>query len=626
MRSVLILLLLVSVTAFGGEYSFVQMREGSDRVDEFFDRLGLADIKEDVECRQKVCYVSVINHEGKVLLGPFNTKNNSITIHGKGRYYKGAVALVERTMNISILVYKELYILHHDGRRVQLLPFLGFYLTLKLLPNGNILIVKKDKLVELSPEGEVFSMPLPMTLEYAYLGNNPSGLVALVGSGGNDLLFLEYRREDSRYIIDSQALTTYGDRKGILSIYPYAEGVSYSAIYRYVNEYNKGLMLYELNFKEGILLKGHLFNSDERNVGFDPSVYADEKSVVVSARNSTENKWVHFVVPKEELGKIAYGKPAHIQGFEYEKSTSFIVSARISLLTWNALSEVRKDDTAYAKVRYEMSNSIFYGASLEGRMGRTQIAVSYLQNRAEEKGGLTAKTSRLISGVIDVHGIFGRNILRIGYEEGLISGIARYEDVQNGTGREVVFDTRLRTIYGYVMQERGLYGGLEYLNYRIPSAVGYSDSSGALVYYDFDPNFTLNSFLLVLGYDEVKYAKRYETNFSRFYFAGNIGVGLGKAEVSAFIIDEAKRRASASEDSVPLYVVGKAYAELGYIIQRRSRAYKGLGFSFNAGYRLTGMIVGVDNDDSDSSQDKVYLEFQRYDLLHGPFLQANVIF
>ncbi len=150
-------------------------------------------------------------------------------------------------------------------------------------------------------------------------------------------------------------------------------------------------MLYEVNFRKKTIRKGFLFNSEEKNVGFDPSVFSTKKEVVVSAKNSTEDTYVHFIVPKSRIKDIGKSSPEHIRGFEGDKYAELIVSARLTLLTWNALSQVRKYNTTYATARYKFSDSLFYGYSLEGRLGDTQIAIVYMQNRAEEMGGLTLK-------------------------------------------------------------------------------------------------------------------------------------------------------------------------------------------------------------------------------------------
>jgi len=626
----LLLIILLAFLGFSsaGEYYLVPPEEGSYTTQEFFNRLGLPNITTKLECinNSEVCYKYIVNDRGKVLAGPYNTKYNSVSIEGVSRFKDKALALVSRHYRSERNSYTEYFLLDDSGHRVTYGDFFGVGIFVKPLLNGNVLVVGRNSITEYSPEGRVLSLGTPLQLEYAHVGNNPSGVVSVIAIGGNDLLFTEYNGVESVFLIDRRALTKRGDRAGILHIYPEKRGLSYAVVYRYVNEYNKGLVLYELNFKQRRFRKGFLFNSELRNIGFDPSVFSTEGEVIVSAKNSTEENYVHFVIPKGKIPAMVGVKPKHIEGFEEEKKAELLLSARVSTLTWNALSEVRKDGTTYAEVKYDMSNSLFYGSSIEGRVGDTQIAITYMQNRAEEKGGLSAKTSRFISAVVDLHGMFGRYTLRLGYDRGSINGIAEFKDSLKGTTHNAVFETDMQTYYAYVIMERGLYGGLEFINYKIPSAVGYSDSSGSVVVYDFDREFTLNSLILVAGYDKVSYAKRYETNFKRFYFAGNGGLGLGKADVSSDIEDRAQQAAGASDTEIPLYIVLKAYGEMGYIYQRRAKILRGLGFSFNLGYRLTFMLVTAGNNGEDKDPDKVYLEFSRYEFLHGPFLQANLIF
>ena len=624
----LILLLALLGFSYSGEYALVPPQEGSYTVERFFDEMGLPDIREKTECspNSEVCYKSIVNGEGRVLAGPYNTKYNDVNIEGRSRFRDRALALVRRHHRKGENSYTEYFLVDDRGHRVRYGNFFSGSLLTKPLPNGNVLVVRSDSITEYSPSGKVLHLSTPLKVEYAHAGNNPEGLVSLVAIGGNDLLFMEYSGEESRFLIDPQALTKRGDRLGVLSIYPERRGLSYSAVYRYVNEYNKGIVLYELDFKRGVLKKGFLFNSELRNIGFNPSVFSTGDRVIVSAINSSDESYVHFVIPKDRIPTMVGVKPEHIRGFEHEKNLEFLLSAKVSALTWNALSQVRKGGTTYAEVKYDMSNSIFYGSSVEGRVGDTQLSVTYMQSRAEEKGGLSAETSRFVSAVVDFHGLLGRYTLRVGYDRGRINGIAKFKDSQRGTTENAVFETDLKTYYAYVMMERGLYGGVEFMNYKIPSAVGYSDSNGSVVAYGFDREFTLSSLILVAGYDKVSYAKRYETNFSKFYFAGNGGLGLGTAEVSSEIENRAKQAAGASDTEIPLYVVLKAYGELGYIHQRRAKLLKGLGFSINLGYRFTFMLVTAGNDGEDKDPDKVYLEFSRYELLHGPFLQANLIF
>lgn len=622
----LITFLVLAGKVFGGEYAFVKPLEGKRDVDDFFDEIGLPDVRLKEYCSNDSCWYYIVNHKGKRVGPGYNAEYNTLIDKGRSRFKGKALLLIKRFYKVGREYRQDLFLIDHRGKRILFntsLPEDVIYI--KPLINNNILVITKTALYEISPKGVVFKASLPAKVEYAYGGNNPEGVVSVVAVSGNDLLFISYRRDKTVYVTDKSALATHGDRTGILSIYPESSDLSYSAIYRYVNPYNKGLMFYKVDFAEGKIIKGFLFNSEKRNVGFDPSIFATSTAVIVSAKDSTNKKHVHFVIPKSKIAQIQGVVPEHIRGFEEENFVEFIVSAKASLLTWNAYSEVKKGDYTYAKVKYDMNYSLFYGTSLEGRIGETQIAITYLQNRAEEEGGVSAETSRILSAVIDFHGLVGeRNTLRIGYEQGKINGKAEFSG-SSGLSRTTVFETDLKTFYAYLMRERGLYYGLEFLNYKIPSAVGFSDSSGSVVVYGFDRDFTLNSLLAVVGYDHVSYAKRYETNFNSFYFAGNVGLGLGLAKVSSYLKERAKEVSGAGDVQIPLYLVAKGYGEVGYLFQRRAKVLKGFGFSFNFGYRATLMFAGAGSEGG-GDPNTLRLEFRRYDLLHGPFLQASLIF
>ena len=623
----LTLIFFIVLISRSAEFSFVQPIEGKMYVDDYFNSLGMPDIEYGEICvgEPEECWYYIKNQDGLEIDQRYNGKQDTLTFLGKARYRENAYLFVKRSYRIGNLSDTEYFLIDQYGDKLYFNVSLPWKkLAVFPLINKNILVITEEAVIEFSPEGEVLRIPLPRPVEFVYVGNSPDGLVSMVAAGDNDLVFMNYRGEQTQFIVDPNVLSTYGDRMGILSIYPDSETVSYSAIYRYMNPYNKGLVFYYLDFSRGTFIKGFLFNSEDRNIGFDPSVYSTQEEVVVSAKNSSEGGYVHFVIPKGEVAKIEGAVPEHIRGFEGEKTIEFQFSARTSLLTWKAGSAVKKDDVTYAEATYDMSNSLFYGISMEGRVGKTQLAVSYLRNKAEEKGGLTAKVSEYISAVVDFNELIGkRRTLRIGYEKGRVNGIARFKS--GSTSRYTVFETDLTSYYGYLMMERGLYQGIEYYNYKIPSAVGFSDWSGAIAYYDFDPNFTLYSLLLLVGYDKVSYARRYETNLNDFYFAGNLGIGIGYAKVSKEIEDKAKTSTGATSISVPVYTLFKAYGELGYIYQRRAKVFKGLGFSINLGYRLT-LLRTMAESEGGSDPNKLFLEFERYDVLHGPFLQGNLIF
>ncbi|MBD3823457.1 MAG: hypothetical protein IE916_02980, partial [Epsilonproteobacteria bacterium] len=80
------------------------------------------------------------------------------------------------------------------------------------------------------------------------------------------------------------------------------------------------------------------------------------------------------------------------EGFEDESMVDFMAGAGVSYLGWSANSEVSKNGNTYASAEYEISNSLYKELYFQGRIGDYQLAISYAQNEAEKKGGLTKKS------------------------------------------------------------------------------------------------------------------------------------------------------------------------------------------------------------------------------------------
>ena len=161
----------------------------------------------------------------------------------------------------------------------------------------------------------------------------------------------------------------------------------------------------------------------------------------------------------------------------------------------------------------------------------------------------------------------------------------------------------------------------------MPSAVGFSDSNKSIVYSNFDSDFGFQALRLVTGYDAFSYSERYETDINQFYWSGNLNIGIGIADLSSQIKQQALTETGKSKISTPIYLTVGADLELGYLWQRRFKSAQGLGYSFGLGYQASYSLLGAgQSDESDADADTLYLEFSRTDLMHGPFVRANIIF
>lgn len=382
------------------------------------------------------------------------------------------------------------------------------------------------------------------------------------------------------------------------------------------------------------------FNSAERNVGWNPSIFIDKNTFYVGAQDTTNRSPVYITVTSKDYIALGEELPKHIKGFEQESIIDLLVGVGISQTYWLASSSISDISTnlEYGEVKYDIGKSLYKSIYFEGRFDTINISISYLKNKAEDIGGLTADASKILNFLIDFDGLIGDSTtLRLKVLKGNINGVATFIDNNNGSqtitadGQTTKFKSELLTYGAYLMMERGWFTGLEYTDYTTPSAVGFSDEAKQVKYYGMDPNFKIKTYSLVFGYDEISYAKRYEVNLARFYFQGLGGIGWADYTLSSEAQQTIKTQAPNKNINYTGSLTFGAQAEFAYIFQQRFKEVRGLGYAFTAGYRAkwAGTFSGQAKDDG---KDDIYinpneleLEMSRYDVWHGAFATANFI-
>jgi len=445
----------------------------------------------------------------------------------------------------------------------------------------------------------------------------------------------------SKWMSANIVLAKHGDRNGVLSVYPQDKNNVYMAVYKNVNIYNKGLMGAHVNFANEKVEKGWIFNSAERNVGFDPDIYVDKTTFHLGAQDSTNREDIHLIITKDDYAALGLADIQHIKGFESESKIDLLVGVGISQTNWMASSSIddpSKDSTiTYGEVKYDIGTSLYKSLYFEGRFDSVHLSVAYLQNEVEKIGGYTKQASRILNFLVDFDGLISDNSsLRLKVLKGKINGVATYIDNNLGGGRDITqngqtkeFSSELVTYGAYLMAERGMYMGLEYTNYTTPSAIGFSDSSKTIVAHGMDNNFKINYYSLVFGYDELSYAKRYEVDLSRFYIQALGGIGWADYSLSSQAQDWVKTNLPGKKINYTGSLVFNGELELGYIFQQRFKAARGLGYSFTAGYRARGAYTATgqkSNSNSSIQANELELEMSRYDIWHGAYASANFIF
>jgi hypothetical protein len=619
----IVLFLVMTFLLNANEYSFVPYEKGSVSVNEHFSGLGIPNIGVGTRCpKEGDCWSVIENQEGKVLKS-FGTKD-SVSLIAKGRYTGVAYGYFSQSYTSGKKTITNFYFMDHSGKS---------YDSPEGSSGGFDTIVSKDrKLISVGSRGIYYGrshvVPTDIKLTHGRITNNPSGEVSIVVITQKGEIRLSNLEKWNLCGID---LSAHGDRSGVISSYPISKDLHVTAIYKYVNSYNKGLMFSQVDFEKNSAMVGWMYNSELHNVGFDPQIYADESHIVLSGENSTERHNMKFSIDRSmDLNTIIGVVPTHTIGFEKENAFSFLGGMGYSSLGWIANSSVDKtigeETITYSNVEYEISNSLYESKYLQGRYKDTQLAITHLKQEAEAAGGFTKKASQFLSFAVDLNGLFSpTSSLRILSEKGEVNGIAK-ETLKDGTLTSSVFETTNQRYAFLVMGERGMYWGVDYITYNMPTVLGVSGSSKSIIKTVFDKAFEMDKYAFVFGYDELSYAKRYETDLARFYMQAYMGLGLASLTLG----DEAKKALESDGRTInsETSFIFDGMVDVGYIWQQRFRAAWGAGYSVSAGYRIKGDYFGSgQSDESDPIEsDELSLEFSRYDIWHGFYINANIIF
>ncbi len=628
------LVFIVSISLYGvetdeGEYSISDLKSGGMSLDSYYDTLAIPDLyvgtKCYKDCKKNCCY-SVLRARGGKVLRSYST-SDSVGEVARSRYKDKSYLMYSYThgpekdrVTDMILVDNKLkeypidgYISGSYDREISLDAKIIDVARGGIYVNGNHILTDTN-------------------FESAAVENDYKGNIGVVGV--NDKIRSLFVSNLKEMKMANITLASRSDKKGILAVYPSDESV-YAVAYNLINIYNKGLMGAKVDFKNNSTKSGWIYNYQGDNIGFYPQIYLTTDSLYVKALNSSRDESVYFQISANEYEKIDKTTPLR-DGFENEEMVSFVVGAGLSYLGWYASSEVTdKDDNSFADTEYEIANTLYKKVWLQGRVGDTQLAISYMQNEAEKVGGLTKKASDILSMFVDVNNLISSSsVLRIAYESAKINGIATFNDAKYGAtnvtvNSKVEFESKLDRLSLLVMMEKGFYTGFEYTSFETPSAVGFSGSSKNVEYYGLDKNFGITNYEIVAGYDTASYAKRYETDFSKFYIQGLFGFGVSVYDMSSAFKNRVQAISEKKIVNSDFSFVLDAELQFGYLWQQRFKTLKGFGHSFDMGIKARGIYTGAgQSDESDSTieSDELSMEMTRSDIWYGPFINYNIVF
>jgi len=609
------------------EYVFSQPNNGKVSKERYFDDIGVPNVKLETrrikKCKKNCSYPVIVDQSGKILK-KYGT-DSSISVKVSGRYQSIAFLQYSRTFPAGDKTKTKLHFIDsqgqfHSARSSQLA------LASLIGPKGYLYTVKKNGIYK---EGEQI-LSIKGSITHAVIANNPQGDIAVVAISKTGKVLVSNTK---KWLFSGFSLAEHGDRKDVLSVYPENKDLAYISVYKYVNSFNKGLMAAQANFTSDVAVSGWLINSAERNVGWASEVYLANKQLRINAEDSSNRKDLSFSFSSEQFEQIALpeNSPSHTQGYEEEPMLSFLVGGGLAHLDWEAKTEVKD----HSEMNYDIGSATYQALYFEGRILDTQLSISYLKNEAETKGELDEAVTEVLNFVLDFDRLFintfgNASTLRLGMSTGKVNGVYDYQNSSNlgPISKEGSFKTEVKRYSALVMAERGLFFGLEYSDYQMPSALGFSNSDKNVEYLTVDEDFRIQNYMLQIGYDEISYAKRYETTLSRFFIDGHIGLGASVFDVSNKSQNEVESATNKSLNT-PWSLVLDSELGIGYIWQQRFKSALGLGYSFTLGYKARASLNGMSQGDSSEDKiedDELALDFQRYDIWHGPYATANIIF
>jgi len=434
------------------------------------------------------------------------------------------------------------------------------------------------------------------------------------------------KRKNSNWFKTKTNLHKNSDFSNILAVNSRGDGKYSAAVYEWINPYNKGLVAYNfMSFDD--VSSGKINSSELHNYGFNPNVEMNNGKVIFSALNSSTGERQQFTYSNSELNKMSYKQ----HEFANASYIEFMFGAGFQPSSWSVSQDVSVNDQLKAKTEYDMNTNVLTSYYMQGRWGESQLVVSLLQNKAKEKVN-HAIDNDLIQEVVkeyvvqyDYHGLFsGASTLRLVYGSLNAGGIASYQ-IGNEPESQYEFESKRVSYKVLVMSEKGMYWGGYHSNYDSPSMVGFVNENGNFAGAAFDENFRLSKLGMVLGYDEGWYGNRYETDYNRWYISGEVGLGGVRLHTDKdTLFDAIGTRDGDINGKTTIEFNGTL--DVGYIWQRRIKSLRGLGMSVLAGYKLQYEYINKNTDDDDDLNDGWTINYARQDMIHGPYINLNVIF
>ncbi len=475
------------------------------------------------------------------------------------------------------------------------------------------------------------TIPLPVESSFGQINNNLAGTLSIsfVDADSRTLYYANLHNLDKHgekaWQSQPTRLHDRSDRRDVIATYPVNRANGLVAMYEYINPFNKGLTLY--SFHGNTSYRRIITNSEQGNFGFSPEVFVYQDQYILTASESTgdDSQKTYQVDPATMKERETYAND-----MSSASELEFMAGYGLSNNFWHAKQSIGDN----LETEYEIEDSLMHTLYFQARYSDTQLSLKYLTNEAKDSGpGGTSEAVSMLTGLVDFHGFFeGADTLRLKVDWTETNGIATYKTddsslcLASGCNVSTPFTTEYMNVETLVLSDGGNYMGISYSTWAMPTAIGFTRGSDSdhVVAAAFDKDYEQARLMFVVGSDEAAYGARYEVDYNRWFLRPNLGFGMVQHHIS----DDAKNAARGDKEGSIEGEYGFALTgglDVGYIYQRRWRDSLGLGFSVQAGLRGR-LDWTTDNFLMKSDADDLYFNYDRLDLMWGPYVQFNAIF
>lgn len=163
-----------------------------------------------------------------------------------------------------------------------------------------------------------------------------------------------------------------------------------------------------------------------------------------------------------------------------------------------------------------------------------------------------------------------------------------------------------------------LYFGFEYTEYELPTAITFTEDLNETAYIGYDPKLNTKIWSYVFGTNFKNALGNKKTNYSKFFFDGKLGAGIGKASLSKDFSQKVVAKTGKGKIVNTNIASLEAEIDMGWGKNIVTSEFFFKKWQFFMGIRANYRNI-IPAGESYPSEDELQLNFERNDIYYGPY-------